>query len=92
MFGCLHKVFSPDLDMAAFKQGRGKGAGGNLYGALRLNRSPRKQCKTTVEQGYPALAATTYCGNPTFFHQPTGSPDERITFTTNLPPDPQTQD
>lgn len=92
MFGCLHKVFAPDLDLAVFERRTGRGRGGDAYGAMKATHAARKQCKITVEQGYPALAATTLCCNPMFFHQPTGSPEERIRFTTNLPPEPQTQD
>jgi hypothetical protein len=89
MFGCLHKVFAPDLDLSAFEDRRGRTRGGDPYGTIRLSRAPRKQCKITIEQGYPAAAASAYCCNPTFFHQPTGSPEERIRLTTNLPPEPQ---
>lgn len=92
LFGCLHKVFLPDLDLAAFDERRGKCRPGDRYGTLKLNRAPRRQCKVTVEQGYPAAAVTTICVNPTFFHQPTGAPDERIRLTANHPPEPQPQD
>jgi hypothetical protein len=92
MFGCLHKVFSSELDLAAFSQRPGRPRGADTWGALRLNRAPRRQCKVTVEQGYPAAAATATCSNPTFFHHPTGAPEERIRLTTNLPPEPQAQD
>jgi hypothetical protein len=92
MFGCLHKVFAPELDMAAFTEKTSRGRGIDGYGAVRLNRSPRRQCRVTVEQAYPAALATGCCSNPTFFHQPSGAPDERIRLTTNIPPDPQPQD
>lgn len=92
MFGCLHKVFAPELDLSVFEERRGRARGQNVYGALKLNRAPRRQCKVTVEQGYPAAATTVTCSNPTFFHQPTGTPEESIRLTSNLPPEPQPQD
>lgn len=92
MFGCLHKVFAPELDLAAFAPKGGRGRVSDTYGALRVNRSPRRQCRVTVEQAYPAALATVSCGNPTFFHQPSGTPEERMRLTTNAPPEPQTQD
>jgi hypothetical protein len=92
MFGCVHKVFSPELDLAAFTERRGRAKGVDSYGAIKLNRAPRRQCKVTVEQGYPAAAARTYCTNPTFFHQPAGGPEESMKLTSNLPADPQPQD
>jgi hypothetical protein len=88
MFGCLHKVFAPELELAAFCEKSGRRGSGAL-GALRLNRSPRGQCRVTVEQAYPAALATGCCSNPTFFHQPSGPPEERIRLITNLPPEPQ---
>ena len=92
MFGCLHKVFLPELDLAVFAQRTGRARGPDGYGAVRLNRTPRRQCKITVEQGYPAAAATASCTNPTFFHLPSGAPEERIRLTTNLPPERGPQD
>jgi hypothetical protein len=92
MFGCLHKVFAPELDLAVFAQKGGRGRSHDGYGAIRLSRSPRKQCRIAVEQAYPAAMPAGSCGNPTFFHQPGGSPEERMTLTSNLPPEPQPQD
>lgn len=89
IFGCVHKVFAPELNMAAFEERRGRSRGADVYGNIKVSRSPRRQCKVVVEQAYPALAATAVCCNPTFFHQPTGAPEERMKFTTNLPPEPQ---
>jgi hypothetical protein len=92
MFGCIHKVFAPELDLAAFSERTRRSRGSDAYGTIRLSRSPRRQCKVTVEQGYPAAAATASCTNPTFFHHPTGTLEESMRLTTNLPPEPQTQD
>jgi hypothetical protein len=92
MFGCLHKVFAPELDLAAFGEKGGRGRGSEAWGPLRLNHSPRRQCRVTVEQAYPAALTAGCCSNPTFFHQPSGTPEERMRLTTNLPPEPQAQD
>jgi hypothetical protein len=93
MFGCLHKVFAAELDMAAFSGPGSRRRGLDTYGPIRLNRSPRRECRVTVEQGYPAALAKNCCSNPTFFHQPSGPPEERMRLTTNpVPPEPQPQD
>lgn len=92
LFGCLHKVFAAELDLAAFTTAACLVRGSDSYGSLRLNRSPRRQCKITVEQAYPAALADGVCCNPTFFHNPAGAPDERIRLTTNFPPEPQPSD
>ena len=60
MFGCVHKVFTPELDLAAFESkgagracrheaGRVSGRASVQFGAVRLSRSPRKQCRVSVE-------------------------------------------
>jgi hypothetical protein len=92
VFGCVHMVFAPEFDLAAFEERQGRGRNADFYGAIKLNRMPRRQCKVTVEQGYPAAAARTFCTNPTFFHQPAGSPEESMRLTTNLPAESQPQD
>jgi hypothetical protein len=83
-FGCMQKVFSPELDLAAFagaQSGRGRGA--DPYGSLRVARSPRPECHTTVEQAYSSLSGRVMCCNPTFFHHPAGRADESIRLTIN---------
>ncbi len=92
MFGCLHKVFAPELDMGFFTGAGNRARASDAYGPLRLNRSPRRQCRVSVEQGYPAALTAACCTNPTFFHQPAGAPEERMRLTTNIPPEPRTQD
>ncbi len=87
-FGCLHKIFSPELDLAAFgpvddKRGRGV----DPYGSLRVSRSPRAECSVRVEQAYVALSTPGSCCNPTFFHYPHGS-NEAIRLTANPRSDP----
>jgi hypothetical protein len=78
--------------MAAFSGESGRGRGSDRYGSIRVNRAPRRQCRVTIEQAYPAALNASSCSNPTFFHNPSGTPEEMIRLTTNLPPEPQTQD
>jgi hypothetical protein len=81
-FGCLHKVFAPELDLAAFSEQRARsGRGSDPYGPLRVSRTPRPQCSVTIEKAYeiPAEAAT--CCNPTFFHHPLGREEDRMRLT-----------
>lgn len=101
-FGCLHKVFAPELDLAAFTDANGAnagsvGAGGtgtrggrsaDPYGHLRVNRSPRPECAVTIEQAYAALATPGCCCNPTFFLHPAASAQESIRLTSNVGPGP----
>jgi hypothetical protein len=89
MFGCLHKVFAPELDLAVFTAKAGRGRGSDGFGVIRLHGSPRRECTVTVEQAHPAAFATGCCSNPTFFHQPSGGPEERMKLTSNVPPEPQ---
>ena len=87
-FGCLHKVFSPELDLAAFCGTPGGAARtADPYGSLRVTRSPRPQCSVRVEQAYAALSTPGCCCNPTFFLHPSGS-GEAIRLTANLKSDP----
>ncbi len=65
-FGCLHKVFSPELDMGAFVGDGGSTAVGDPYGALRVVRTPRPQCPVTVERAYAAMEDRETCVNPAF--------------------------
>jgi hypothetical protein len=66
-FGCLHKVFTPELDLAAFLD-----AGGEVcrvadpYGPIRATRAPRVHCPVTIERAYPGRSAG-LCRNPSFF-------------------------
>lgn len=86
-FGCLHKVFSPELDLAAFAAARTKGArAADPYGYLRVNRRPRAECHVRIEQAYPALASPGCCCNPTFFLDPGGAPEDTIRVTSNTSP------
>jgi hypothetical protein len=98
-FGCLHKVFEPELDLAAFsgaceasKQGSGLSPRRRLrhsdpYGSLRAFRSPLSQCRVTVERVYAPSSPYSGCCNPTFFHHPATSEDDGIRMISRLLPD-----
>lgn len=86
-FGCLHKVFLPELDLAAFAAERVGGARRqDPYGHLRVVRTPLPQCRVTVEQAYEALYSPGGCCNPTFFHHPAGPEEDKIRLTANVAP------
>jgi hypothetical protein len=86
-FGCLHKVFGPELDLAAFcEAGDRGGRAADPYGSLRVTRSPRPECAIRVEQAYVAFATPGCCCNPTFFLYPGGS-EETIRMITKPPSD-----
>lgn len=85
-FGCLHKIFGPELDMKAFTDAlRREGRAIDPYGTLRAMRTPRPECRTAVEQAYTLSAGATSCCNPTFFHHPWGQEEESMRLTTNVP-------
>jgi hypothetical protein len=91
-FGCLQKVFAPELDLAAFSSVAARSEpgvvarvrqGSDPYGLLRVTRSPLPHCRVTIEQAYVSDSERSGCCNPTFFHHPTGPLDEGIRMTTN---------
>ena len=66
-FGCLHKVFLPELDIAPFSATtHGRRARSDPYGPLRVFRSPLPQCPVTVERAYAESGITGKCMNPAF--------------------------
>ncbi len=78
-FGCLHKVFSPELDLAAFLNSRGRpGQRKDPYGLIRVSRAPRPCCQVTIEQAYNSTPAVGSCCNPTFFQHPATPSDDTI--------------
>ncbi len=93
-FGCLHKVFAPELDLAAFSQQKGRsGRGSDPYGTLRVSRTPRPECSITIEQAYEASGEGAACCNPTFFHHPLGPEENEIRLTSKTSSeDPGSQD
>jgi hypothetical protein len=69
-FGCLHKVFEPELDLGVFKE-HDKASGGRVdpYGPIRVVRAPRPQCPVSVERAYFADSAREQCVNPEFLRE-----------------------
>jgi hypothetical protein len=69
-FGCLHKVFSPELDLKAFKECNGGSAGkGDPYGPVRVVRAPRPQCPVSIERAYHVDLLREHCVNPGFLRE-----------------------
>lgn len=96
-FGCLHKVFAPELDLAAFTAASAdirRGAllrlrrGTDPYGYLRATRSPLSHCHVTIEQAYSADLGRGGCCNPTFFHHPSAPRDDGIRMIARPQPGP----
>lgn len=85
-FGCLHKVFAPELHLAAFSADRERaGQGRDPYGPIRASRTPRPECRVTIEQAYETYRGGGNCCNPTFFHDPAGLSDDTIRLTAKSP-------
>jgi len=80
-FGCLQKIFLPELDLAAFQAPEAQTA--DPYGMLKTARSPRLECKVTVERAYPNSFSERGCCNPAFFHHPSAPPDSTIRMRAN---------
>jgi hypothetical protein len=81
-FGCLHKVFAPELDLEAFGEGRsGGGARSDPYGPIRATRSPRPQCPVSIERAYDCQRVGMDCVNPSFFGGARGLPGGRVIVT-----------
>jgi hypothetical protein len=102
-FGCIQKVFAPELDLAAFsavatRNEQGVVArirqGSDPYGLLRATRTPLPHCRATIEQAYAPRPGRGGCCNPTFFHHPGAPHDDGIRMTTGSSPDrgPGSQD
>ncbi len=82
-FGCLHKVFTAELDLAAFPVERPRaGREGDPYGLLRVRNAPRPHCRVTIEQAYDVGSIAASCCNPTFFHHPLGAEEDKIRLST----------
>lgn len=68
-FGCLCKVFAPELDLAAFTDGHGRPARGpDPYGTLKVVRTPRPQCPVRIERAYDIAGEGPGCSNRGFLH------------------------
>ena len=77
-FGCLGKVFSPELDLSAFADSNGEARGeADPYGPIRATRAPRLQCMITIQRVYQDLPSQG-CSNPSFFRGPAGADEWRL--------------
>jgi len=69
-FGCLHKVFSAELDLASFLDAGGDPIDGpDPYGPLRVVAVPRSYCRVSIERAYEGPRPSTRCSNPAFIRQ-----------------------
>lgn len=69
-FGCLHKVFAPELDLNVFEaMGVAGERRGDPYGAVRVTGAPRAECPVSVERAYIVGAGCSPCVNPTFVRE-----------------------
>jgi len=68
-FGCLHKVFAPELDLGAFKDDEASGGRTDPYGPIRVVRTPRPQCPVSVERAYLVDSTREQCVNPEFLRE-----------------------
>jgi len=102
-FGCLEKVFAPELDLAAFSAANAPPdhevaarirLGSDPYGFLRATRSPLPHCHATIERAYASGSGRSGCCNPTFYHHPGAPEGDGIRMITNCSPDrgPGSQD
>ncbi len=69
-FGCLHKVFAPELDLKALRDGSAGSMGrSDPYGPLRIVREPWPQCPVGIERAYISGAMVGPCVNPRFLRE-----------------------
>lgn len=69
-FGCLHKVFTPELDLGVFESEGGVGGSrSDPYGPVRVARTPRAECPVTIERAYSGVADVSSCSNPSFVRE-----------------------
>jgi hypothetical protein len=67
--GCLHKVFSVEIDVALFEQAERTRAG---FGAVKVAEAPLPQCAFSVEQAFEG--GDHQCRNRRFFDLPDSGP------------------
>lgn len=69
-FGCVHKVFSPEFDLEAFRGESVEGVGrSDPYGPVRVVRQPRSQCPVSVERAYCYDSPRERCVNVAFLKE-----------------------
>ncbi|MHB9148737.1 MAG: hypothetical protein ACYC33_01425 [Thermoleophilia bacterium] len=80
-FGCIHRVFAAELDVAPFQESNRVG----LYGALRAHSTPRRECRAGVEKGYAFRYSWNGCVNPVFLRDPAAFTPEAVRRLVNGP-------
>jgi hypothetical protein len=69
-FGCLHKVFLPELDLGAFgDDGESRPCRSDPYGPVRVAKAPRPQCPVSIERAYSTESPADHCVNPGFVRE-----------------------
>jgi hypothetical protein len=69
--GCLHKVFSVEIDVELFRAAERTRLG---FGAVKIASPPLRRCEFSVEKAYPAHTDG-QCVNARFFDLPDTAPD-----------------
>jgi hypothetical protein len=69
--GCLHKVFSVEIDVELFEQAERTRLG---FGAVKLAGPPLRRCQFAIEQAFPPRPGA-QCVNIRFFDLPDAAPD-----------------
>ena len=69
--GCLHKVFSVEIDVELFKEAERTRLG---FGAVKLAGPPLRRCEFAVERAFPDRHES-QCVNIRFFDLPDAAPD-----------------
>jgi hypothetical protein len=70
--GCLHKVFSVEIDVELFAEAERTRSG---FGAVKLAGEPREQCRFQIEQAFTTFGEHRRCVNRRFFDWPDTAPD-----------------
>jgi hypothetical protein len=70
--GCLHKVFSVEIDVELFAEAERTRSG---FGAVKLAGEPREQCRFQIEQAFTAFGEHQRCVNRRFFDWPDTAPE-----------------
>ncbi len=83
-FGCVQKIFRPELDLAPMEPSSRR----DVYGALLARRRPLRECQAAIEHAYPSRYSWRGCQNPLFRHDPEEYAPEAIRHLVEGPGDP----
>ena len=73
--GCMHRVYSVEIDIELLRAAEQTRAG---FGAVKATRGPLPICRVEVESCYETRADELGCLNPEFHELPVGEPTFRI--------------